>query len=119
MTEREMFEKSFQRPSNYFKLDAGIQWSIDAELGILDWEGSDLSKEDMIRFWNHYKGSKMKTKSYSVVEAVLEKLKDLVKSKEILGLVIKTSVHLAFDKQIVNEDELRSMFNDAVKSYKK
>lgn len=61
----------------------------------------------------------MKTKSYSIVESILLKLKDVVKSKEVLGLVIKTSVHLAFDKKIVNEDELRSMFNDAVKSYKK
>ena len=55
MTEREMFEKSFQRPSNYFKLPAEAQWEIDAALGILDWEGSDLSEEDLKRFDSHYK----------------------------------------------------------------
>lgn len=55
MTEREMFEKSFQRPTNYFKLPAEAQWEIDAELGILDWEGKDLSEEDKERFRQHYK----------------------------------------------------------------
>jgi hypothetical protein len=54
MTEREMFEKSFQRPKNYFKLSAEDQWAIDKSLGILDWEGSGLSKEDEKRFRNHY-----------------------------------------------------------------
>ena len=58
MTQREMFEKSFERPSNYFKLSAERQWEIDKELGILDWEGENLSKEDMIRFKNHYKNQK-------------------------------------------------------------
>ena len=55
MTEREMFEKSFQRPTNYFKLSGQEQWDIDARLGILDWEGTGLSKEDNERFQNHYK----------------------------------------------------------------
>lgn len=54
MTEREMFEKSFQRPSNYFELSLQRQWQIDDELGILDWKGEDLSEEDMIRFYKHY-----------------------------------------------------------------
>lgn len=54
MTEREMFEQSFKRPSNYFKLTSREQWSIDAELGILDWQGDDLSNEDMKRFNEHY-----------------------------------------------------------------
>ena len=54
MNEREMFEKSFQRPTNYFKLSEAQQWAIDKELGILDWEGSDLSKEDIARFKAHY-----------------------------------------------------------------
>jgi len=30
------------------------QWNIDAELGILDWQGDDLSNEDMKRFNEHY-----------------------------------------------------------------
>lgn len=55
MNEREMFEKSFERPSNYFKLTPRRQWEIDENLGILDWMGSDLSKEDKERFNNHYK----------------------------------------------------------------
>lgn len=55
MTEREMFEKSFERPKNYFKLSVSQQWDIDADLGILDWEGLDLSIEDKERFKNHYK----------------------------------------------------------------
>jgi hypothetical protein len=53
MTENEMFEKSFQRPSNYFKLDGERQWDIDKSLGILDWEG-DLSVEEYTKFINHY-----------------------------------------------------------------
>jgi hypothetical protein len=55
MNEREMFEKSFERPSNYFDLSAERQWEIDKELGILDWLGIDLSDEDIKRFQEHYK----------------------------------------------------------------
>jgi hypothetical protein len=58
VTEREMFERSFQRPWDYFKLSEESQWHIDDNLGILDWRGKDLSKEDMERFKNHYKKSK-------------------------------------------------------------
>jgi len=39
MSEREMFEKSFERPPNYFKLTPERQWEIDKGLGILDWMG--------------------------------------------------------------------------------
>jgi hypothetical protein len=53
-----MFERSFQRPWDYFKLSEESQWHIDDNLGILDWRGKDLSKEDMERFKNHYKKSK-------------------------------------------------------------
>lgn len=55
MNQREMFEKSFQRPTNYNKLDAESQWRIDDRLGILDWEGKDLTPEDMERIKAHYK----------------------------------------------------------------
>lgn len=55
MTEREMFEKSFQRPRNYFKLSESHQWEIDSSLGILDWQGKDLTTEDLKRFKEHYK----------------------------------------------------------------
>jgi len=54
MTEREMFEASFQRPRNYFRLSAEEQWRIDKSLGILDWEGDGLSDEDIRRYKLHY-----------------------------------------------------------------
>ena len=54
MTEREMFEKSFQRPKNYFQLPNQSQWLIDSKLGILDWCGQDLTKDDLKRFKKHY-----------------------------------------------------------------
>lgn len=34
MTEQEMFEKSFERPKNYFKLSPERQWEIDIQLQI-------------------------------------------------------------------------------------
>lgn len=55
MTEQEMFEKSFQRPTDYFKLFSKDQWEIDNRLGILDWNGEGLKKEDINRFNEHYK----------------------------------------------------------------
>ena len=58
MTQREMFEQSFNRPSNYFKLTSRQQWEIDDNLGILDWDGSGLSDEDIKRFKEHYKSKK-------------------------------------------------------------
>ena len=61
MTQKDMFEKSFQRPSNYFKLSAERQWEIDKELGILDWEGEGLIDDDIERF-NNYFGLKIKIK---------------------------------------------------------
>lgn len=54
MSEREMFEKSFQRPTNYFQLSPETQWVIDDELGILDWSGENLTEEDIERFKAHY-----------------------------------------------------------------
>ncbi len=53
MTEKELFEKSFLRPKNYFKLTPRRQWEIDKDLGILDWIG-DLTKEETKRFKKHY-----------------------------------------------------------------
>lgn len=54
MTEREMFEESFKRPSNFFKLSPRQQWEIDKRLGILDWKGDRLSANDLKRFNDHY-----------------------------------------------------------------
>lgn len=59
MNEREMFEKSFQRPNNFFKLSAEKQFEIDKELGILDWCGEDLTEEDKQRYKAHYKQNRL------------------------------------------------------------
>lgn len=58
MTSREMFEKSFERPKNFFLLSPERQWEIDKDLGILDWYGTFLTKEDIERYEEHYKHSK-------------------------------------------------------------
>jgi hypothetical protein len=54
MTENEMFEISFQRPSNYFNLSFKTQWDIDAALGILDWQGDNFTSAQKKRFHKHY-----------------------------------------------------------------
>lgn len=54
MNQRDMFLKSFQRPTNYFQLNARRQWEIDAELGILDMDSQDWSPADMQRYKAHY-----------------------------------------------------------------
>ena len=61
MTEREMFERSFSRPKDYFQRSAREQWEIDRALGILDWEGTGLSDEDTKRFNAHYKEDKKRS----------------------------------------------------------
>lgn len=53
-----MFEMSFNRPSNYFKLSVERQWEIDKSLGILDWMGDNLSHGDQKRFDAHYNSNK-------------------------------------------------------------
>ena len=58
MTQSEMFERSFARPRNFFELSPQRQWEIDKDLGILDWEGKDLTKEEKIRFEKHYAARK-------------------------------------------------------------
>lgn len=57
MTEDQMFEASFKRPKNFFKLDSDSQWRIDERLGILDWRGGNLTVEQNKRFHEHYKGN--------------------------------------------------------------
>lgn len=54
LTERQMFELSFQRPHDYLLRSAEEQWRIDDELGILDWKGEGLSDEDRKRLNDHY-----------------------------------------------------------------
>ena len=55
MNERQLFEKSFERPWDFFKLSESAQWGIDSALGLLDWRGEGLSGADMARFRAHYK----------------------------------------------------------------
>lgn len=54
MTEKEMYEKSFQRPKDYFKLSNAHQYAIDSRLGILDWQGTSLTKEEIKRYKKYY-----------------------------------------------------------------
>ena len=49
-----MFEKSFQRPSNFFRLSGEDQWEIDKKLGILDWKGEGLTEEDVNRLKEYF-----------------------------------------------------------------
>lgn len=58
LTEREMFEKSFERPTNYNQLPNQRQWDIDNALGILDWCGQDLDEYDIKRYYKHYEITK-------------------------------------------------------------
>lgn len=53
-TEREMFEKSFERPRNFYELTGEEQWAIDKHLGILDWQGDWLTPEDLERLKAHF-----------------------------------------------------------------
>ena len=55
MTELEMFEKSFQRPNNFFSLTESEKCDIDKRLGILNWDIRNLSNKQMERFIEHYK----------------------------------------------------------------
>ena len=52
-----MFAKSFERPKNFFTLTEEQRWSIDKELGILDWIGMDLTFDELTKFNAHYGGS--------------------------------------------------------------
>ncbi len=54
-----LFEKSFERPRNYFDLSEEAQWEIDKGLGLLDWDGTfeRLNKDDQQRFKAHFGGT--------------------------------------------------------------
>jgi len=55
MTQKEMFEKSFERPTNFFLLSAKEQWEIDKLLGILDWDPDILTPTEKERYNGHYR----------------------------------------------------------------
>ena len=54
MTQKEMYQVSFQRPTNYLKLTPKEQWDIDKELGILDWTGEGMDEADTEIYLAHY-----------------------------------------------------------------
>lgn len=54
MTEQEMYEASFKRPSNFFLLHPREQIEIDKSLGILDWKGAGMTAAEFERFKAHY-----------------------------------------------------------------
>ena len=58
MTDKEMFEISFQRPNNYFELTYIEQFEIDKRLGIENWVRRDLTQAEKRRFWWHYNTEK-------------------------------------------------------------
>jgi hypothetical protein len=60
----------------------------------------------------------MKSKTFSIVESIIEHLKDLVRAKDTLSLLVKGAVYIALDKKLVTELELHKMFDDAINSYK-
>jgi len=74
-SERDMFEASFGRPKNFFKLSAERQWEIDKSLGILDWAGEGLTEDDKKRINDHY-GIKPKKKIHNPVLRTKKKFKE-------------------------------------------
>lgn len=52
--EKKLYEKTFKRPKNYFKLPLTEQWSIDSKLGIMDWKGHGMNQEELSRYQKHY-----------------------------------------------------------------
>ena len=75
MNEKEMFEASFCRPKNFFKLSGERQWEIDKSLGILDWVG-DLTPEEKQRFNDHYGIKPKKKVHYPVLRTKKPKFKE-------------------------------------------
>lgn len=48
-----MFEKSFKRPRNYFRLSSKHQYEVDKKLGILNWDGTGIKENEKL-FKDHY-----------------------------------------------------------------
>ena len=45
--QRELGLKALERPRGYSNLPARSQWHVDSILGILDWNGTGLTKDEM------------------------------------------------------------------------
>ena len=54
LSQEEMYYQSFKRPKNFFKLSSRKQWEIDKRLGILDWEGKNLTDEQLEKISKYY-----------------------------------------------------------------
>ncbi len=77
-----MFEMSFQRPTDFFKLSPERQWEIDKGLGILDWMGTGLSWEDKDRFNRFYGGKGVPKPEFKKEEIKEKKVKAPSKPKK-------------------------------------
>lgn len=60
---KELFEKTFQRPKNFFNLPVEKMLAIDKKLGLVDWSGwFDLTDKEKQRFRDHYDKSETPVK---------------------------------------------------------
>ena len=110
MTEREMFEKSFQRPKNYFQLPPEEQWAIDESLGILDWNGFGLSAEDNKRYKQHYLPKRKPGTAATRKKAKYECSKELI-----LQSILQAIRGINQQKLIVQELELPAYVQNFLK----
>lgn len=75
MKQSEMFERSFERPKNYFELSSETKWAIDKSLGILDWDGGGsngkMTPDERKRYEDHYDYYREKRKTMKTREQEL------------------------------------------------
>lgn len=88
---RKMFERSFQRPKDFFSLDPRSQWAIDNDLGILDWDGKGMTPADKRRYRAHYLPNKKEKRP-----SVAPDSEKLLKENKNLRLLIKQALKMAF-----------------------
>ncbi len=97
MNEREMFEKSFERPHNFLSLTDPEKWDIDKKLGILDWMGEDLTEEDKERMKQHYNYVMLKK------EDNIKESKEQLLIRRVFNVIAKN--HFQDHKMILNYTE--------------
>jgi len=51
--QRELGLRAFSRPKGYCNLSANTQWESDKMLGILDWDGTGLTEEELKQLKEH------------------------------------------------------------------
>jgi hypothetical protein len=52
--QKKIYEKTFKRPKNFFKLSVAEQWIIDEKLGISEWRAVGMNEEELKRYQAHY-----------------------------------------------------------------